>query len=163
MKSAIIVPLTRALGQLAIHMGKNVCAQSLSHVQLLATPWTITHQTPLSMGFTRQEYWSGLPFSSPIGENTLYHIQNLAWIKDKNVRAKNTKLLQEKISINLCNLELSNGFFKKKKWGGTQSTNNQRKNDTLEFIKITTLYFKDTIKKVKDNPLLGENFCKSCI
>ena len=69
------------------------------------------------MGFTRQEYWSGLPFSSPIGENTLYHIQNLAWIKDKNVRAKNTKLLQEKISINLCNLELSNGFLKKKSGG----------------------------------------------
>jgi len=29
------------------------------------TPWTIAHQTPLSMGFSRQEYWSGLPFPSP--------------------------------------------------------------------------------------------------
>ena len=29
------------------------------------TPWTITHQAPLSMGFPRQEYWSGLPFPSP--------------------------------------------------------------------------------------------------
>ena len=37
----------------------------LSHfscVQLFATPWTVTHQAPLSMGFSRQEYWSGLPF-----------------------------------------------------------------------------------------------------
>ena len=29
------------------------------------TPWTVAHQAPLSMGFFRQEYWSGLPFSSP--------------------------------------------------------------------------------------------------
>ena len=33
--------------------------------QLFATPWTVAHQTPLSMGFPRQEYWSGLPFPSP--------------------------------------------------------------------------------------------------
>ena len=31
----------------------------------LVTPWTVTRQAPLSMGFSRQEYWSGLPFSSP--------------------------------------------------------------------------------------------------
>ena len=31
----------------------------------LVTPWTVAYQTPLSMGFSRQEYWSGLPFSSP--------------------------------------------------------------------------------------------------
>ena len=39
--------------------------QSLSHVLLLATPWTVAHQSPLSMGFPRQEYWSSLPFLSP--------------------------------------------------------------------------------------------------
>ena len=37
----------------------------LSHVQLIATPWTSACQAPLPMGFSRQEYWSGLPFSSP--------------------------------------------------------------------------------------------------
>ena len=37
----------------------------LSHVQLCETPWTVARQTSLSMGFPRQEYWSGLPFSSP--------------------------------------------------------------------------------------------------
>ena len=36
-----------------------------SHVRLFATPWTVAHQAPLSMGFSRQEYWSGLPFPSP--------------------------------------------------------------------------------------------------
>ena len=35
-----------------------------SHVQLFATPWTIAHQIPLSMGFSRQDYWSGLSFPS---------------------------------------------------------------------------------------------------
>ena len=39
--------------------------KSLSHVQLFVTPWTIAYQAPLSMGFSRQEYWSGLPFPSP--------------------------------------------------------------------------------------------------
>ena len=38
---------------------------SLSCVQLFATPWTVAHQAPLSMGISRQEYWSGLPFPSP--------------------------------------------------------------------------------------------------
>ena len=37
----------------------------LSHVWLFATPWTIAHQAPQSMGFSRQEYWNGLPFPSP--------------------------------------------------------------------------------------------------
>ena len=39
--------------------------KSLSHVQLFATPWTVAYQAPPSMGFSRQEYWSGLPFPSP--------------------------------------------------------------------------------------------------
>ena len=39
-----------------------MCAQSLSCVHLFATPWTVALQTPLSMGFSRQGYWSGLPF-----------------------------------------------------------------------------------------------------
>ena len=38
--------------------------KSLSRVQLFTTPWTIACQTPPSMGFSRQEYWSGLPFPS---------------------------------------------------------------------------------------------------
>ena len=39
--------------------------QSLSRVRLFATPWTMAPQAPLSQGFCRQEYWSGLPFSPP--------------------------------------------------------------------------------------------------
>ena len=42
----------------------NEC-QLLSHVQLFVTPWTVACQDPLTMGFSRQEYWSGLPFPAP--------------------------------------------------------------------------------------------------
>ena len=42
-----------------------IAVQSLSLVQLFATPWTVAHQASLSTGFPRQEYWSGLPFPSP--------------------------------------------------------------------------------------------------
>ena len=41
----------------------SVCV--LSHLRLFVTPWTVARQAPLSMGFLRQEYWSGLPFPSP--------------------------------------------------------------------------------------------------
>ena len=37
----------------------------LSSVQLFATPWTVAYQATLSLGFSRQEYWIGLPFLSP--------------------------------------------------------------------------------------------------
>ena len=43
-----------------------VKVKSLSYVRLLATLWTAAYQAPLSMGFSRQEYWSGLPLPSPI-------------------------------------------------------------------------------------------------
>ena len=39
--------------------------KSLSCVQLFRIPWTVARQAPLFMGFSRQEYWSGLPFPSP--------------------------------------------------------------------------------------------------
>ena len=45
---------------------KDTELKSLSHVLLFATPWTVVYQDPQSMGFSRQEYWSGLPFPSPI-------------------------------------------------------------------------------------------------
>ena len=43
-----------------------VKVKPLSHVRLLVTPWTAAHQAPLSMGFSRQEYWSVVPLLSPV-------------------------------------------------------------------------------------------------
>ena len=44
---------------------QRVKVESLSRVRLFVTPWTVAHQAPPSMGFSRQEDWSGLPFPSP--------------------------------------------------------------------------------------------------
>ena len=53
----------------AIHLLKQISerkkVKSLSRVRFFATLWTVAYQAPLSMGFSRQEYWSGLPLPSP--------------------------------------------------------------------------------------------------
>ena len=60
----------RALEWVAISLSNawkwKVKVKLLSHVRLLATPWTAAFQAPPSMGFSRQEYWSGVPLPSPI-------------------------------------------------------------------------------------------------
>ena len=49
------------LSQVCVCVCVCVCARAhvVSHIQLFMTPWTVAHQAPLSMGFPRQEYWSG--------------------------------------------------------------------------------------------------------
>ena len=48
-----------------MHESEQVKVKLFSHVQLFANPWTVTCQAPASIGFSRQEYWSWLPFPSP--------------------------------------------------------------------------------------------------
>ena len=62
----MILPSSKAtLGNLVgyIKESENVC---LNNVRLFVTPWTVAHLAPLSIEFSRQEYWSGLPFLSPV-------------------------------------------------------------------------------------------------
>ena len=47
------------------YSNKKVKMKLFSRVRLFATLWTVAHEAPLSMGFSRQEYWSGLPFPAP--------------------------------------------------------------------------------------------------
>ena len=51
--------------------------KSLSHVRLLATPWTAAYQALLSMGFPRQKYWSGLPLPSPWSSGSSSYLRKL--------------------------------------------------------------------------------------
>jgi len=57
--------------------------KSLSRVRLLATPWTAAYQAPPSMGFSRQEYWSGVPLPSPMNGARDDHIRWSKSEKDK--------------------------------------------------------------------------------
>ena len=66
-----------------------VKVKSLSRVWLLATPWTTAYQAPPSMGFSRQEYWSGVPLPSPnkcpypilyVGSIFDHHINYVCWV-----------------------------------------------------------------------------------
>ena len=59
--------------------------KSFSRARLLATPWTAAYQAPPSMGFSRQEYWSGVPLPSPKIRDTkgIFHAKMVS-IKDRN-------------------------------------------------------------------------------
>ena len=68
----------------------HACMLSLSsHVQLCATLWTEAHQAPLSTGFSRREYWSGLPFPSPkIGIVTTIILEDVIVLEISNALRK---------------------------------------------------------------------------
>ena len=72
-------------------------AKSLSHVRLFVTPQTVAHQAPASMGFSRQEYWSGLPLSSAectyirkdlLGEVSFQEVEKHKWRESEPANCK---------------------------------------------------------------------------
>ena len=77
-----------------------VKVKSLSRVRLLVTPWTAAYQAPLPMGFSRQEYWSGLPLSSL---NTLSRFV-LAFLPRSKRLLISLHLLLAKIILFVCTL-----------------------------------------------------------
>ena len=68
--------------------------KSLSRVRLFATPWTVAHQAPPSMGFSRQEYWSGVPSPSPkkyLTQVIIFTAFNVCWTNTQCIqRNENT-------------------------------------------------------------------------
>ena len=60
-----IEPISCTVSMASRPLDPQVKVKSLSGVQLFATPWTVAYQALPSMGFSRQEYWTGLPFPSP--------------------------------------------------------------------------------------------------
>ena len=59
--------------------------KSLSHVRLFVTPWTVAHQAPLSMGLSRQEYWSGLPFREGYSKGEDQHVDRFTTGKQRGL------------------------------------------------------------------------------
>ena len=62
-----------------------VKVKSLSRVRLVATPWTAAHEAPPSMGFSRQEYWSGVPLPSPPSHLILSYLQLMVIVKQDSI------------------------------------------------------------------------------
>ena len=60
-----------------------------------AIPWTVAHQAPLSMGFSRQEYWSGVPSPSPFADDMIFYVES-----PKGVMQKTSKLLKLMNNLN---------------------------------------------------------------
>ena len=65
------IPSSKWLFSYPVLVCSNSCMllSHFSHVRLCVTPWTAAHQAPPSLGFSRQEHWSGLPFPSPMYES----------------------------------------------------------------------------------------------
>jgi len=64
-KSWFVMRWVAQINQCAVPDTQDACMLRCSVMSNSATPWTVARQAPLSMGFPRQEYWSGLPFPSP--------------------------------------------------------------------------------------------------
>ena len=65
----VLQSLERAYSQVSLLLLLLLLLSGVSRVRLCATPQTAAEQAPLSLGFSRQEYWSGLPFPSPMHES----------------------------------------------------------------------------------------------
>ena len=111
-----------------------VKVKSLSRVQLLATPWTAAYQAPPSMGFSRQEYWSGVPCPSSY----------TVWEAQKHCTAKTHWQNKQRESKPRFNYTVSNAFIllsSEQTW-----LNANIYNSTVFFI---THLFQNSIRKVK--------------
>ena len=65
LRDALLIHASTWVNFLCVCVCVCVCDQLLSHMQLFAAPWTVTHQAPLPMEFSGQEYWSRVPFPIP--------------------------------------------------------------------------------------------------
>ena len=74
-----------------------------SHVRLLATPWTAAYQAPPSMGFSRQEYWSGVPLPSPLvawGDGKPRKLNKMRWQKSTFLKMEQNKTPEQQLNFN---------------------------------------------------------------
>ena len=75
-----------------------VKVKSLSHVRLLATPWTVAYQAPPSVGFSRQEYWGGVPLPSPFYMLSYFNCSDILDPTDCSLPGSSVhRILQSKI------------------------------------------------------------------
>ena len=117
--------------------------KSLSHVQLFASPWTVAHQAPVSMGFPRQEYWSGLPFPPP-GDLPDLGIEPMSLISPALAGGFFTTSTTWDLLESLCSLEYfchlicefpGMFFFLSRRRGNNNKKKDQGREDAAELFK----------------------------
>ena len=84
--------------------------KSLSHVRLLATPWTAAYQAPPPMGFSRQEYWSGVPLRSPMRRLQPQIRPNICCFFKKNTLLRYDYHIKKLYSFNVYNSMFGNKY-----------------------------------------------------
>ena len=87
--------------------------KSLSHVQLLVTPWTAASQAPLSIGFSSQEYLSALPLPSPIARR---NVNNLRYADDTSLMSESEELKSLLMKEESEKVGLNSTFRKLRSW-----------------------------------------------
>ena len=95
------------MGSLNLFHAVACMLSDFSCVQLCVTLWTAAHQTPLSTGFSRQEYWSGLPFPSPHAVEV--SIIGLACVYFRHFRKQYSEKSQERMSSKRLSKEVELG------------------------------------------------------
>ena len=119
------------IGELRSHRLSSVAkvkVKSLSRVPLFATPWTVAYHAPPSMGFSRLEYWSGLPFPSPedlpnLGllhcRQTLYHLSHKGspgYMHSSLYLSKSFKVYIFQISFSATSFLFTNAFTQQRRF-----------------------------------------------
>ena len=69
-----------------MHLYVAAAAKPLQSCPTLATPWTAAHQAPLSMGFSRQKYWSGVPLPSPERRSMLSYTKLVCYLTQNSLQ-----------------------------------------------------------------------------
>ena len=80
-----------------------VKVKSLSHVRLPATPWTAAHQAPPSMGFSRQEYWRGVPLLEA-GKGKEFGVSQRQFIKEAALATSCISALKTHVGLRICGI-----------------------------------------------------------
>ena len=111
-----------------------VKVKSLSRVWLLATPWTVAYQAPLSMGFSRQEYWSGVPLPSPAKPNPFQKIDKERILKAARGKKKksSSRVTAKGILLRLSDI-FQHKHFRPKERGVIHLQHSKRKNPTIQY------------------------------
>ena len=145
--------------------GLKVKVKSLSHIRLFATPWTVVHQAPPSMGFSRQEYWSGLPFPSPWDVYFIWNKMINLCLKSLDLKIHSLDFVREKEELSMATQNpqwnLSYGLLSREA-GLKISVSNQEKKKKRKKLNWQASKEKFGVERTKTKMLGSEKWSTGC-